>query len=109
MTTTHPTAAVEAGQVPADELFESLTGFDEIAINKAFNLELGQIQEKPFMFMRALVFVNERRGGANDLTAHATAMNMPMSALTDYFAEVEDDLDPDDPDTESGKGDSPLD
>jgi hypothetical protein len=108
MATNHPTEATAPAKVPADELFESITGFDEIAISKAFGLEIHQVQEKPFMFMRALVFVNERRRGANDLTAHSTAMNMTMAALTDYFAEPEEELDPNDPDTESGKGDSPL-
>lgn len=95
-----------ASEIPADELFESFNGFDEIAVHKAFKLDLAAMEERGFLFLRALVFVNERRGGLNDAEAYKAAMNLTQGDLTDYFPEPEPELDPDDPDTESGKDDS---
>lgn len=93
----------QSGQVPAEELFESLTGFDEIAITKAFKVELFDLQEKPFLFMRAMAFILRRREGAKDAEAYQAAMEMTLGELTALFPEPEPELDPDDPETESGK------
>lgn len=107
MTDATPTEdATPAEQVSADELFESLTGFDEIAIAKAFGVELFALQEKPFLFMRAMVFILRRREGAKDPEAHHAAMAMTLGELTELFPEPEAELDPDAPETESGKDDS---
>jgi hypothetical protein len=102
----------------ADEFFNSLTGFDELAIAKQFgqalehlipseNKATGQKTGSPFLFQRALAFVDLRRGGANDRDAFKQAMELSIAEANGYFADDEPDLDPDDPDTEAGKGSEP--
>lgn len=90
----------------ADEFFDSLTGYDEIAIGKAFG-DLESLREKPFTFLRALVFVDLKRQGNRDPEAKQAALELTIGALGEYFADDEPEVDPDDPDSESGKDDSP--
>lgn len=73
----------------ADEVFESLNGFDEIAIEKAFG-EVTSLKDKPMMFLRALLFIETRREGKKDNEAKQVAMNATMKQLTDYFRGDED-------------------
>lgn len=89
----------------ASEFFESLTGFDEIAIAKAFGRNVVTLSSEDQMgFARSLVFVAQRRGGMNDRDAYQAAMGMTLKEVNAYFAEEEDEAVPDDPSTESGKG-----
>ena len=90
----------------AEDLFKSLNGFDEIAVSRAFGEDLSVLRTKPFTFVRALVFVDLRRGGAKDGDAHKQAMTLTMGELEDYFAQDEEVL-PEEPTTERGKGDKP--
>lgn len=101
----------------ADEFFLSLNGFDEIAIARAFGQDISDMvnqeqpdRARPFMFIRALVFVHKRRTSEpkiKDAQAFDQAMRMPQAELQEYFADDEaDDLDPDDPDTDQGKDDT---
>ena len=90
----------------AEDLFKSMNGFDEIAVSRAFGEDLSVLRAKPFTFVRALVFVDLRRGGAKDGDAHKQAMTLTMGDLEDYFAQDEEVL-PEDPTTERGKGDEP--
>ena len=83
------------------EVAESLTGFDEIAIEKSFGAALDEL--KPTMAGRALVFVVERRAGKDDGAAKNAAMSMPIGEVNAYFAEEPDDVIPDEPDSDSGK------
>ncbi|NGN92646.1 hypothetical protein G5C66_07830 [Nocardioides sp. KC13] len=73
----------------ADEVFESLNGFDEIAIEKAFG-EITSLKDKPMMFLRALLFTEHRREGKTDKEAKQAAMDATMRELTDYFRADED-------------------
>lgn len=94
-------------ELTAEEVTESLTGFDEIAIEKmfgGFDPYTGG-EKKPMTLMRSLIFVMQRRGGDKDPAAKAYAMALPVSEVNGYFTESEDEADPEDPDTESGKGD----
>ncbi|MCA1984793.1 hypothetical protein [Nocardioides nematodiphilus] len=100
-------------ELTADEFFNSLNGFDEIAIKKFFGVPINGLsgtKEKegdPMQFLRALVFVNERRSGMNDHQAFEAAQTYSIQDINEnYFAEPEIELDPDSPVTESGKGSS---
>lgn len=102
---------MSTSELTADEMFDSLTGFDEIAIAKAFDLEItGLAQHKPTLFLRALVFVDRRRAGADDKTAKQASLELPLGQVHDYFVEDPEDPDPEDPDSEVGKdGSAPPD
>lgn len=89
-----------------EELADSLTGFDEIAIKKAFGVPFAALapNEKGvggdvFQFLRSLVFTHRRREGDNDTTAYNAAQALTTSEVNDYFA---------DESVESGKDDSAL-
>lgn len=88
----------------ADEFADTLTGFDEIAIKKAFGIPFSSLapDEKgsrgdAFQFLRCLIFVHRRRQGDNDITAYNAAQNLVMGDVVHYFA---------DEDEESGKDNS---
>lgn len=95
-----------------EDAFNSLTGFDEIAIEKRFGLsDYSTIEQRSTRWVRAMVFVLKRREGLNDLDAYKTAMDMTLGELNDQFAEDEDDetdrdFDPENPVSELGKDDS---
>ena len=89
-----------------DEMFESLNGFDEIAIAKAFGRSVQTLaREDEITFLRALTFVDFRRNGRTDAEAHTDAMNLTIGMLNDYFAEAEPEVSAEMPVTEQGKGD----
>lgn len=92
----------------AEEVTESLTGWDEIAVAKHFDgFDLYMSGEaKPMLLLRALAFVHLRRAEAGtDAAAHKAAMDLTVADLYDYF-EQDDEANPEDPDTDSGKDDS---
>lgn len=92
----------------ATEMFESLTGYEEIAIAKAFGTRVLELAETDKMSLgRSLAFVHYKRSGQKDSEAKQSAMGMTIREVQDYFADEPDDLDPDDPDTDTGKGSSP--
>lgn len=84
----------------AEEIFDSVTGFDEIAITQAFGCPVVKLaQEDASMFGRAMVFIAKRREGASDDDARAAALAMTTKEFTEYFAE--------DSPGESGKDEPP--
>lgn len=89
--------------ISAGDFFLSLNGFDELAITKQFGEDVAQLQPRPFTFLRALVFVHQRRDGLKDREAFQAAQELPIGVLQDYFTDEPDDLDPDDPDSPAGK------
>lgn len=89
------------------EYLESLTGFEEIAVAKAFGEDPMALKERPSTLLRALVFVDHKRQGKRDPEAKQAALELTIGDLGNYFADEEPDLDPDDPDTDEGKDDSP--
>lgn len=91
----------------ADDMFMSLTGFDELAIKKAFGSDVFTLREEPGMFLRALVFVWARREGKTDVEAKNAAMEMAFSDVQGTFPKNEDEEPmPEEPVTDAGKGDS---
>lgn len=94
-------------KLSADEAVENLTGFDEIAIVKHFGTDVMSLKDQPFMFLRALIFVDRRRHGDKDGDAKAYAFGLPAKQVYDYFADQpEDELA--DEDSEPGKGVSEI-
>jgi hypothetical protein len=92
-----------------EEMFESLTGFEEVAVSQHFNAEVGNLAEsKPTMFLRAMVFTHLVREGRTPKEAKAEVMGMTLKACNGYFAE-DDEITPDEPVTLAGEGDSPPD
>lgn len=84
-------------ELTATEMYKTLTGWDEIAIRKAFGANITDFTQKgatpnPMMFGRALVFVDvRRRTGVKDAEAYATAMGHTVLESSDYFADDPDD------------------
>lgn len=69
-----------------EDVMDSISGFDEIAVEKAFGKELLDLSAS--MVTRALVFVMERKKNGNDNTAaFNVAMNLGMKDLNDQFEE----------------------
>lgn len=94
-------------ELTAEDMFKSLTGFEEIAVSRSFGEDLSTLREKPFTFMRALVFADRRRQGLNDHEAREYALGMTLGQVEEYFPDDEPEIVPDEPVTEMGKGDSP--
>lgn len=84
----------------AQALVNTLTGFDEIAIRQRFNERFESIAEDQLMLLRVLYFVHLRRENAGtsgfDKVAFQQAMEMPLGALQEKFADADQASDPDD-------------
>lgn len=89
-------------EMTAEEVMDSLTGHDEMAIAQHFSRTASDLAEKdPVMLGRALVFVAQRRlEGVNDDDARNFAMDLPLKQVLAYF--------PDEGSDESGKGELEL-
>ena len=94
-----------------DEMVESLTGFDELAIEKHFDGfdVYTQGETKSIRAMRALAFVQFRRDGEADRDALKSALGLSFKDLSSRFLPDEPEIDPDEPETPSGKDSTPLD
>jgi hypothetical protein len=81
----------------ANQIAESLTGFDEIAIEQWFKAPFSTIAHDQLKLLRSLYFIHLRRAeGATDKAAWRTSMEMPLSELKAQFLEEDDGADPDD-------------
>lgn len=84
---------MSAPTITGQEMAESLTGFDQIAVKNRFGKDPFQFgEDEGPTFVRALVFVQKRRDGMSDDDAYDHAMNLPVGALKDAFLEDEPDL-----------------
>lgn len=82
------------------EMSESLTGFEEIAVSKAFGKEIGDLPgTQP---LRALVMVWHKRDGLDDSAAYQAAMNLSLKGCTGFF-DADDEINDDQPETPAGK------
>ncbi|MCM0618778.1 hypothetical protein [Nocardioides bruguierae] len=108
-TTTPGPAGVSTGapepQVTVDEMIQSLTGFDELAIEKHFNgFDIYTDGEaRGIRAMRALAFVQFRRNEMKDLDAFKAAQGLSFREVSSMYLPDELELDPDAPETASGK------
>lgn len=70
-----------------EEVFDSLTGFDEIAIAQSFGHTISDLAgNDPSMFSRALIFVIKRRDGATDHDAREASLALTMKENNEFFA-----------------------
>lgn len=87
---------MSASDQTANDMFGSLTGFDEIAIRKEFRSDVYSLSNDGPAFLRALIYVDHRRQGIKDADAYKAAMEMTQAEATDYFAPEPDDKADDD-------------
>lgn len=81
----------------AEAIAESLTGFDEIAIEQWFKVPFSKVATDDLKLLRSLYFIHLRRAeGATDKAAWRSAMEMKLGELQGKFAEGDDGADPDD-------------
>lgn len=72
------------------EMFDSLTGFDEIAIVKAFGTTIVTLNDTDRMtFGRALAFTHFRRENQDDKTAKNAALSLTIGQLNKFFVPEE--------------------
>jgi hypothetical protein len=91
-------------ELTAQEFFESLNGFDELAIAKAFGAKPVELNETDHMaFGRSLVFVAHRREGLSDAEAKKAAMDATIGQVNTFFRPDDDEPMPEDPVTPAGK------
>ncbi|KHL18541.1 hypothetical protein CLV56_4002 [Mumia flava] len=86
------------------EVLQGMTGHEEEAVATAFGATLEDLADNATRLTRALVFVVEKRGGKSAKDAKAAALDLTRKDLGEYFVEEPDELMPDEPFTESGKG-----
>lgn len=70
------------------EVVESLTGYDEAAIEKNFGAAVEQLQGAKFI--RALLFGHFLHQGVEAKNAHKQVMAMTQAAVGEYFRDEED-------------------
>lgn len=94
-----------------DEVVDSLTGYDELAIEERFGSDINTLLNvNPVKGMRALAFVvikrqNETADVKNPAgKAFEQIMKSPMTAINDHFGDEPDEVMADEPVTEAGKG-----
>lgn len=80
-----------SAQITAEEMLESLTGFDEIAIKQQFGAEVADLaNNQPTMFLRSLVAVHvKRQDGLPDAAAKQRAMELTLKQAQEYFLQSE--------------------
>ena len=85
----------------AEEVFDSITGFDEIAVATHFGHTVQALAETDAsMFGRALVFVVKRREGLDDVKAREAALGLTLKECNEgFFAEPSEE--------EAGKDEPP--
>lgn len=95
-------------ELTAEDFFKSITGFDEIAIQKAFGTPFVDLRNDQFRFLRALVFVDLRRDGKKDADAYAEVMGLGIGAVDAWFPAAEPEVFPEEPVTDQGKAAAPV-
>jgi len=73
-----------------EQVAGSCTGFDEIAIERAFGRELTDLGEST-RALRALLFVVHRRDGMSDPDAYRSAMSLTLDELMGHFEQPDGD------------------
>jgi hypothetical protein len=95
-------------ELTAEDYVKSLTGFDEIAIARAFDgADMSALSKRPSTLLRACVFVDQRRKGLRDPEAYQAALTLTLDELEQYFPDAEDEVMPEEPVTAQGEDDAP--
>lgn len=71
-----------------EDAARSLTGFDELAVERAFGKDIGELSA--VRVTRALVFVLQRRLGLDDTAAYNAAMGMSLADCEAQFRPADD-------------------
>lgn len=117
MSSADAAASTSKSTVPMspNEMFESLTGFDDIALDNAFGVNWRQDSDRnPAVFLRALAFAHFRReneaagGKTKDADAKQRALSLTTKQAYDFFEDEALDGDDDEPVTEQGKDGTPA-
>lgn len=66
-----------------EELGRSLTGFEELAIHKAFGRVVDELTGT--MTLRAMLFILRKREGTADKDAYQQVMSMPLGEVSEQF------------------------
>lgn len=74
-----------------EELAESLNGWEELAVQKAFGFNIDDFENQGTLGIRALAFVEFKREGQKDAAAHRAAMDLSVRALIDRYPEMAED------------------
>lgn len=88
--------------ITVDEYVDALTGYDEVEIPKRFGADYTSLDGT--LGLRALVWSSLRAKGISDDDAYDQVMKMKQSDVVFLIADDEDEVFPDEPTTESGKG-----
>lgn len=91
-------------------LGDTLTGYEEEGIVKAFGYAWSADELETSSTLRAFVFVLKKREGMNHADAKDAVMQMTARAVQDVIADYDpgEEVMPDEPVTEAGKDFSPL-
>jgi hypothetical protein len=80
-----------SAQITVNDMAESLTGYDEIAIQKHFGIDIyADGEQKGVVALRALVFIQKTREGLDVKAAKDAAMSMPLKACNEFFLTEQD-------------------
>lgn len=91
-----------------DEMLDTLTGFEEDAIAKAFGSNIFDLAERNAVhYLRALAFVHHIRSGQADGEAKKAAMSLTIKGAQEFFTKGPVEPTPEDPITEAGKEPEP--
>lgn len=90
----------------ANDVTNSLNGHEELEITHTFGWPIGYLlSNDKALFRRALIYTLERRDGINnERAAYATAMDLKLKDVIDYFADDSAEDDEAEGADESGKG-----
>jgi hypothetical protein len=81
----------------ANEVFESMTGYEELAIMNTFGANPQEVDEDGntalvgTLLGRSMVFILQRREGKSDADAYDAAMSLSTPDLLTYFAQPGDE------------------
>lgn len=102
-----------AEKLSMNDLAKSLTGYEEDEIEERFEHPIGVLlAHRVTKAGRAFIYITQRRADVKAAVAYKAAMEMRLADVNDRFLEEDedgDDFDPDSPDTDQGKDDSPSD
>lgn len=103
-------AAAHTSTTPASskptvaEIADSLTGYDEDAIQQHMGVDIYDgLVTKFVLTRRLLVFVHQTRLGATPADAVKTAKSMPSGEVVAYFGSDPEEVDDEEPETPAGK------
>lgn len=100
-----PAPEPEEQKPTAAEVIDTLTGYDELAIEKAFGADVETLARdgKWLRYLRAVAFGQELHKGATAADAYKTVLTLTQGELGDRFRDEDPDEDPDLPGSETGK------